>query len=185
MVTARQRHRRKCFRPLALGHDIELLTQPNFASRLYLHTAAIMRRSTLLLRPLRSALSAASRPLLRPAASAAALSAPARALPRTPAPPLRPRWASTEAAAPSSVAVSVEAPDLAAIKEEGFIEDPELVPAAKATLAITPEATAQLAKLKAGEPADTPMALRVGVDSGGCHGYQYIMELTEEKGTDD
>lgn len=144
-----------------------------------------MRRSTLLLRPLRSSLSVASRPLARPSTLSASV-AFRPALPRTtPALAFRARWASTEASAPDTVPVSVEAPDLAAIKEEGFIEDPELVPAEKATLAITPEATAQLAKLRAGEPADSPMALRVGVDSGGCHGYQYIMELTEEKGTDD
>lgn len=144
-----------------------------------------MRRSAQLLRPLRSALSATSRPLARPST----LSAPASFRPAisrtTPALAFRARWASTDAATPDTVPVSVEAPDLAAIKEEGFIEDPELVPTEKATLAITPEATAQLAKLRSGEPADSPMALRVGVDSGGCHGYQYIMELTEEKGTDD
>lgn len=29
------------------------------------------------------------------------------------------------------------------------------------------------------------LALRVGVESGGCHGYQYIMEIVEERGTDD
>ncbi|EJT48617.1 hypothetical protein A1Q1_02344 [Trichosporon asahii var. asahii CBS 2479] len=146
-----------------------------------------MRRSAHLLRPLRSALPSATplraRTLVslpRPTSSTLAFAAVRSAVPRTAL-----RWASTEAAAPSTVSVSVEAPDLAAIKEEGFIEDPELVPTEKATLAITPEATAQLAKLKAGEPADSPMALRVGVDSGGCHGYQYIMELTEEKGTDD
>lgn len=145
-----------------------------------------MRRSAQLLRPLRSALPAATPlrartfvSLSRPTSSTLAFSATRSAVPRSL------RWASTEASAPDTVPVSVEAPDLAAIKEEGFIEDPELVPAEKATLAITPEATAQLAKLRAGEPADSPMALRVGVDSGGCHGYQYIMELTEEKGTDD
>jgi Fe-S cluster assembly iron-binding protein IscA len=29
------------------------------------------------------------------------------------------------------------------------------------------------------------LALRVGVESGGCHGYQYTMALTEERGVDD
>lgn len=146
-----------------------------------------MRRSVQLLRPLRSALSTAPRPLLaRPSFSAlASASLPSVSRTVLPRAAFARRWASTEAAAPDTVPVAVEAPDINAIKEEGFIEDPALVPAAQATLAITPEATAQLAKLKNGEPADTPMALRVGVDSGGCHGYQYIMELTEEKGTDD
>lgn len=128
----------------------------------------------------------ASRPLARPSSSVlAAAVRPAAALPRTPTAFGYGRFASTDAAAPDTVPVAVEIPDIGAIKEEGFIEDPQLIPEAKATLNITPEATAQLAKLKSGEPADTPMALRVGVDSGGCHGYQYIMELTEEKGTDD
>lgn len=81
--------------------------------------------------------------------------------------------------------VSVAPPSLDAIKADGFLEDPVLVPEPQATLRLTPEAAGHLAKLKAGEGPDTKMALRVGVDSGGCHGYQYIMELTEEKGSDD
>lgn len=33
--------------------------------------------------------------------------------------------------------------------------------------------------------AQNKLALRVGVESGGCHGYQYTMELVEERGVDD
>jgi Fe-S cluster assembly iron-binding protein IscA len=32
---------------------------------------------------------------------------------------------------------------------------------------------------------DSKLALRVGVDSGSCHGYQYTMDLTEDRGVDD
>lgn len=64
-------------------------------------------------------------------------------------------------------------------------DDVALVPESEARLNITPEAIRQLAQLAANEPPDTKLALRVGVDSGGCHGYQYIMELVEEKGVDD
>jgi Fe-S cluster assembly iron-binding protein IscA len=65
------------------------------------------------------------------------------------------------------------------------MEDAKLIPEDEARLNITPEAIRQLAQLAANEPPDTTLALRVGVDSGGCHGYQYIMELVEERGTDD
>jgi Fe-S cluster assembly iron-binding protein IscA len=47
----------------------------------------------------------------------------------------------------------------------------------------------QLALITSREPPDTianaKLALRVGVESGGCHGYQYTMALTEERGVDD
>lgn len=79
----------------------------------------------------------------------------------------------------------MDPPSLDKIREEGFLEDPKLVPEAEASIVITPEAVRQLAILAEKEPAGSPLALRVGVDSGGCHGYQYIMELTEERGADD
>lgn len=45
----------------------------------------------------------------------------------------------------------------------------------------------QLVRISAREPPDVrdKLALRVGVEGGGCHGYQYTMALTEEKGVDD
>ncbi|GMK59246.1 hypothetical protein CspeluHIS016_0702610 [Cutaneotrichosporon spelunceum] len=86
---------------------------------------------------------------------------------------------------PSSPKITVTPPSLDAIHEEGFMDDAKLVPESEAWINITPEAIRQLAQLAANEPPDTTLALRVGVDSGGCHGYQYIMELVEEKGVDD
>lgn len=54
---------------------------------------------------------------------------------------------------------------------------------------ITPEAVQQLTRITSREPLEVlsqgKLALRVGVESGGCHGYQYIMDLTEERGVDD
>jgi hypothetical protein len=82
--------------------------------------------------------------------------------------------------------VKVAPPSLQKIKDEGFFDDDvKLVPADEAAIVLTPEAIRQLAILASKEPADTPLALRVGVDSGGCHGYQYTMDLTEERGVDD
>jgi Fe-S cluster assembly iron-binding protein IscA len=47
----------------------------------------------------------------------------------------------------------------------------------------------QLEKITAREPPEVLekglLALRVGVESGGCHGYQYTMEIVEERGVDD
>jgi iron-sulfur cluster assembly accessory protein len=84
------------------------------------------------------------------------------------------------------VPVTVTPPSLAAIKEEGYYDDDvALLPEEEATLRLTPAAAAQLAKIGEGEEPGSKLALRVGVDSGGCHGYQYIMELTEERGADD
>jgi Fe-S cluster assembly iron-binding protein IscA len=49
--------------------------------------------------------------------------------------------------------------------------------------------TQQLVKITSKEPpevlAQNKLALRVGVESGGCHGYQYTMEIVEDRGTDD
>ncbi|KLT39637.1 hypothetical protein CC85DRAFT_250878 [Cutaneotrichosporon oleaginosum] len=86
---------------------------------------------------------------------------------------------------PASPKITVTPPSLDAIREEGFMDDAKLVPEDEAYLNITPEAIQQLARLAANEPPDTKLALRVGVDSGGCHGYQYIMELVEDRGVDD
>lgn len=87
---------------------------------------------------------------------------------------------------PSSPKILVTPPDLQKIKDEGFFDDDvALVAPNDAKLVITPEAIRQLALLASREPPESPLALRVGVDSGGCHGYQYTMDLTEERGVDD
>lgn len=149
-----------------------VLRQLSAAPRLA-RTYATARASSSLLRPLLATPlpSSISTPrLARPASSAASMSSSAPNLP-----PI-----------PSTPSIRVTPPSLAAIKEEGFMDDDvALVPENEARINITPEAIRQLALLASNEPPDTKLALRVGVDSGGCHGYQYIMELTEERGVDD
>ncbi|OXC65442.1 hypothetical protein AYX13_05451 [Cryptococcus neoformans] len=91
---------------------------------------------------------------------------------------------------PSRPNIQVSAPSLAAIKEEGFYDDDvKLLPPEEAILNITQEAVQQLARITSREPLEVlsqgKLALRVGVESGGCHGYQYTMDLTEERGVDD
>ncbi|GFZ44576.1 hypothetical protein JCM24511_02300 [Saitozyma sp. JCM 24511] len=117
-------------------------------------------------------------------------------------PSLRSRSATTlSSASPSSVSpslappipptrhsIKITTPSLESIKQEGFFDDDvALVPPEKAKLIITPEAVEQLTRISAREPPDVrdKLALRVGVEGGGCHGYQYTMALTEEKGVDD
>ncbi|RXK42668.1 hypothetical protein M231_00223 [Tremella mesenterica] len=82
----------------------------------------------------------------------------------------------------------VTSPSIRAIQEEGYLENPKLLPPDQAFLHITPEAVQQLSEITSREPPDVVdkgLALRVGVESGGCHGYQYTMVLTEERGVDD
>ncbi|WVO20650.1 uncharacterized protein IAS62_001949 [Cryptococcus decagattii] len=91
---------------------------------------------------------------------------------------------------PSRPNIKVSAPSLAAIREEGFYDDDvKLLPPEEAFLNITPEAIQQLTRITSCEPIEVlsqgKLALRVGVESGGCHGYQYTMDLTEERGVDD
>ncbi|WVR03057.1 hypothetical protein IAU60_000046 [Kwoniella sp. DSM 27419] len=91
---------------------------------------------------------------------------------------------------PSKPRIAVTPPSLEAIKEEGYLEDDvELIPADQAHLNITPDAVQQLVAITSREPPQVlsqgKLALRVGVESGGCHGYQYTMALTEERGVDD
>ncbi|WVQ94187.1 hypothetical protein IAU59_001265 [Kwoniella sp. CBS 9459] len=100
--------------------------------------------------------------------------------------------ASTSADAPiaSKPSIHVRAPSLDAIKEEGYLDDDvQLLPPEEAYLNITHDAVEQLVAITAREPpqvlSEGKLALRVGVESGGCHGYQYTMALTEERGVDD
>ncbi|TDL21023.1 hypothetical protein BD410DRAFT_724778 [Rickenella mellea] len=53
-----------------------------------------------------------------------------------------------------------------------------------ARIALTDRAAEQLRILSTREK-DSRLALRVSVESGGCHGYQYAMELTSERRPDD
>ncbi|CAD6564412.1 MAG: [4Fe-4S] proteins maturation [Tremellales sp. Tagirdzhanova-0007] len=84
----------------------------------------------------------------------------------------------------------VTPPSLRAIQEEGYQnDDVVLIPSHEAVLILTPEAVQQLVSITSREPSDVlaqgKLVLRCGVSSGGCHGYQYTMALTEERGVDD
>ncbi|WVW81295.1 hypothetical protein I302_103286 [Kwoniella bestiolae CBS 10118] len=91
---------------------------------------------------------------------------------------------------PSKPSIKVIPPSLEEIKEEGYLDDDvQLLPLEEAYLNLTPDALQQLVNITSREPpeliAEDKLALRVGVESGGCHGYQYTMALTEERGVDD
>lgn len=81
-------------------------------------------------------------------------------------------------------------PDIEAIKaDEFFDENTVLVGEDEARLVVTPEAVTQLAQITSREPPDVlqrnKLALRLSVDSGGCHGYQDTLSLTEDRNVDD
>ncbi|WVF66577.1 hypothetical protein IAT40_001317 [Kwoniella sp. CBS 6097] len=101
-----------------------------------------------------------------------------------------PKSTSADAPIPSKPSINVTAPSLDAIKEEGYLDDDvQLLPSEEAYLNITHDAVEQLVAITSREPpqvlSEGKLALRVGVESGGCHGYQYTMALTEERGVDD
>ncbi|ORX35114.1 hypothetical protein BD324DRAFT_603993 [Kockovaella imperatae] len=85
--------------------------------------------------------------------------------------------------------IKVTPPSLEAIKNEGYFDDDiALIPPDQAVLDITPSSIRQLVKITSKESPEVlakGLALRVGVDNGGCHGYQYTMALTEERNVDD
>lgn len=82
---------------------------------------------------------------------------------------------------------SVTPPSFDALSaDEDFGPETELIPADQAGINVTQAAFAQLCKIAAREPDNKSLALRLAVESGGCHGYQYKMDLTEqEKAVDD
>ncbi|KAF9047382.1 hypothetical protein BJ165DRAFT_1403108 [Panaeolus papilionaceus] len=70
----------------------------------------------------------------------------------------------------------------------GYIEaeeiDVELIPTDQVQLEITDRAAEQLMNI-ANREHNPDSALRVSVESGGCHGYQYKMELAKHQSPDD
>ncbi|KAF8595792.1 hypothetical protein BDV93DRAFT_528415 [Ceratobasidium sp. AG-I] len=77
----------------------------------------------------------------------------------------------------SSRTALVYAPDRSQLEANEEFSETDPVPPEEATLNITQAASEQLRRI--GERESEPgIALRVLVESGGCHGYQYKMELT-------
>lgn len=63
-------------------------------------------------------------------------------------------------------------------------EDAEVYTGGEPSLIVTERAASHLSKVATKEKNDN-LALRVAVEPGGCHGYQYKMELTDEVEDDD
>ncbi|KAK7045694.1 [4Fe-4S] proteins maturation [Paramarasmius palmivorus] len=68
------------------------------------------------------------------------------------------------------------------IEEEEI--DVELIPEDRAELVVTDRAAQQLKKIAERE-GNSDAALRIAVESGGCHGYQYRMEVAKTRAQDD
>lgn len=51
-------------------------------------------------------------------------------------------------------------------------------------LNLTPSALSQIVRAQK-KANNEDLALRIAVESGGCHGYQYKIEVTDERGEDD
>ncbi|CAE6367273.1 unnamed protein product [Rhizoctonia solani] len=79
-----------------------------------------------------------------------------------------------------SPAVLAHAPTQADIKADEEFSDSELLPPDEAKLNITDAAAEQLRHISVREQ-DEDVSLRVLVESGGCHGYQYKLELTSKR----
>ncbi|KAH7888157.1 hypothetical protein F5I97DRAFT_1804682 [Phlebopus sp. FC_14] len=60
----------------------------------------------------------------------------------------------------------------------------DLIPQEQIQLTITDRAAEQLRKVSTRE-SNPRAALRIAVESGGCHGYQYKMELATERSSED
>ncbi|KAI0628385.1 hypothetical protein C8Q77DRAFT_1148167 [Trametes polyzona] len=69
-------------------------------------------------------------------------------------------------------------------EEDADAPDVEFVPPEEATLALTDRAAEQLQRVAQGQ-GNPEAALRVAVESGGCHGYQYKLDLAKSKQPDD
>ncbi|KAG8756370.1 [4Fe-4S] proteins maturation [Ceratobasidium sp. 428] len=77
-------------------------------------------------------------------------------------------------------AVLAHAPTQADLEATEEFSETETVSREEASLNITDAAAEQLRNISMREN-DENIALRVMVESGGCHGYQYKMELTSER----
>ncbi|QRV86916.1 iron-sulfur cluster assembly accessory protein [Ceratobasidium sp. AG-Ba] len=77
-------------------------------------------------------------------------------------------------------AVLAHAPTQADLEATEEFSETEIIPREEASLNITDAAAEQLRNISMREN-DENIALRVLVESGGCHGYQYKLELTSER----
>ncbi|KAA8898951.1 hypothetical protein FN846DRAFT_763135, partial [Sphaerosporella brunnea] len=48
------------------------------------------------------------------------------------------------------------------------------------TIRLTPRATARLSAIQSSSSGSNPTSLRISVTSGGCHGFQYNISLSDE-----
>ncbi|KAK7472993.1 [4Fe-4S] proteins maturation [Stygiomarasmius scandens] len=83
---------------------------------------------------------------------------------------------------PSSPTTILSMPNPEYLEKEEI--DVELIPQDKANVVITDRAAEQLCAIAEREK-DPNAALRITVESGGCHGYQYKMELAKSRSEDD
>ncbi|EUC60464.1 iron-sulfur cluster assembly accessory protein [Rhizoctonia solani AG-3 Rhs1AP] len=79
-----------------------------------------------------------------------------------------------------SPAVLAHAPTQADLEADDEFSETEIIPAEEARLDITDAAAEQLRNISVREQ-DENVSLRVLVESGGCHGYQYKLELTSKR----
>jgi len=84
--------------------------------------------------------------------------------------------------APSQPTVLLFSPSREYIDQEEL--DVDLLPPHEAKIIITDRAAEQLRAICAREN-NPSAALRIAVESGGCHGYQYRMELATSRSPDD
>ncbi|GJN87737.1 hypothetical protein Rhopal_000692-T1 [Rhodotorula paludigena] len=143
-------------------------------------------------RPLRLAPSpldsSASRHLVAPPLSAQRAIHTLAQAPRALAPPARParlspraRWAATT---PSRRGIACAAQPPANPPEDFEPVEDELKEGEKLEMDLTDKAVKQILKAQAAAK-DPSLALRLAVESGGCHGYQYKMQVTSTREPDD
>ncbi|KAF5345342.1 hypothetical protein D9758_008468 [Tetrapyrgos nigripes] len=93
--------------------------------------------------------------------------------------PMRSAFAQHLPSAPTTV---LSMPNPKYLEQEEI--DVELIPQDEAKVLITDRAAEQLRTMSEREK-DPNAALRIAVESGGCHGYQYKMELAKNRSEDD
>ncbi|KIM45060.1 hypothetical protein M413DRAFT_441713 [Hebeloma cylindrosporum] len=92
------------------------------------------------------------------------------------------RYAALAASLPAQPTVVLYTPSPEYIEKEEL--DVELLPPEQVKLEITDRAAEHLSKIAEREQ-NPEAALRISVESGGCHGYQYNMQLASGRSPDD